>query len=167
VIVMLLRFTARVFAFLLAVAVVAAPARAADDAAGFITDLGQRTVLVLAAKVPEGERETRFRAIFEEGFDVPADRALRLAIIWRTASEEQRRTFVALFETYVVHAYAVRSTTIAASSSRSPRRAPRATIPPSSRASSRSPAAPRPAHRLARRQDRKRLQDQTMSSSRA
>jgi len=105
----MLRFTARIFAFLLALAVVAAPSHAADDAAGFITDLGQRTVQILAAKIPESERETRFRAIFEEGFDdVPAISRFVLGNYWRTASEEQRRTFAALFETYVVHAYTVR-----------------------------------------------------------
>jgi len=104
----MLRFTARIFAFLLALAVVAAPSRAADDAAGFITDLGQRTVQILAAKIPESERETRFRAIFEEGFDVPAISRFVLGQYWRTASEAQRQDFVALFEAYVVHAYAVR-----------------------------------------------------------
>ena len=104
----MLRFTARIVAFLLALAVVAAPSRAADDAAGFITDLGQRTVQILAAKIPESERETRFRAIFEEGFDVPAISRFVLGQYWRTASEAQRQDFVALFEAYVVHAYAVR-----------------------------------------------------------
>jgi phospholipid transport system substrate-binding protein len=102
------RFVARGCAVLLAVIILAAPARAADDAAGFISDLGQRTVQILAAKVPEGERESKFRAIFTEGFDVPAISRFVLGTYWRTATEAQRRDFVTLFETYVVHAYTVR-----------------------------------------------------------
>jgi phospholipid transport system substrate-binding protein len=106
----MMRFAARVVACLLAAAVVAAPApsRAADDAAGFISDLGQRTVQILAAKVPESEREAKFRTLFHEGFDVPAISRFVLGTYWRTASEEQRRAFITLFEIYVVHAYAVR-----------------------------------------------------------
>ena len=103
-------FAARAFACLLAIAAFAAPApsRGADDAAGFIADLGQRTVQILVAKGPDSERESKFRALFREGFDVPAISRFVLGTYWRTASEEQRRTFVTLFEAYVVHAYAVR-----------------------------------------------------------
>ena len=106
----MLRFVARVFALLLGVALIAAPApsRAADDAAGFTSDLGRRTVQVLAEKVSEGEREAKFRALFDEGFDVPAISRFVLGNYWRIATEEQRRSFVTLFEAYVVHAYAVR-----------------------------------------------------------
>lgn len=106
----MVRFVARAFAVLLAVAVVAVPTRlrAAGDAAGFISDLGQRTVRILAAKSSEAERETKFRAIFEEGFDIPAIARFVLGGYWRTASEAQRRDFIALFEAYVVHAYTVR-----------------------------------------------------------
>src|SRR5437763_8162102 len=103
----MMRFIAPALAVLLAVAA-PGPTRAADDAAGFISDLGQRTVRVLAAKVSEGEREAQFRALFNEGFDVPAISRFVLGNYWRVATEEQRRAFVTLFESYVVHAYAVR-----------------------------------------------------------
>jgi phospholipid transport system substrate-binding protein len=104
------RFAARFFAVLLAAVAIAAPgpARAADDAAGFISDLGQRTVQILAAKSSEGEREARFRTIFEEGFDIPAISRFVLGGYWRTASEAQRQDFITLFEAYVIRAYAVR-----------------------------------------------------------
>jgi phospholipid transport system substrate-binding protein len=106
---MSLRFAARTSALLLAVILpLAAPARAADDSAGFIADLGQRTVKVLASKLAEKEREAQFRVIFNEGFDVTAISRFVLGQYWRTASEAQRQDFVALFEAYVVHAYAVR-----------------------------------------------------------
>ena len=103
-------FAARLLALLIAVAAIAvpAPSRAAGDAGDFISDLGQRTVQILAANLAERERETRFRAIFDEGFDVPAIARFVLGTYWRTASDEQRRTFLTLFETYVVHVYTVR-----------------------------------------------------------
>ena len=104
------RFGAPILAVLLAVATIGAPAqlRAADDAAGFISDLGQRTVQLLAAKAPENERDAKFRAIFEEGFDIPMISRFVLGGYWRTVSEAQRQDFTALFETYVIRAYAVR-----------------------------------------------------------
>jgi phospholipid transport system substrate-binding protein len=107
---MSLRFAARAGALLLAVilALAAAPARAADEPAGFIADLGQRTIKVLSSRLSEKEREAQFRAIFDEGFDVPAISRFVLGPYWRTASEAQRQDFVTLFEAYVVHAYAVR-----------------------------------------------------------
>ena len=106
----MIRFAVRILTLVLVVAAVTAPvpSRAADDAAGFILDLGQRTVQILAAREPESEREARFRALFDEGFDVPAISRFVLGTYWRTASEEQRRSFITLFEVYVVHAYAVR-----------------------------------------------------------
>jgi phospholipid transport system substrate-binding protein len=109
-VIVMMRFAARAFVLLLAAAAFAAPAPslAADDAAGFISDLGQRTVQILTTKVPESEREAKFRALFDEGFDVPAISRFVLGTYWRTASDEQRRSFVTLFEVYVVHAYAVR-----------------------------------------------------------
>jgi phospholipid transport system substrate-binding protein len=101
---------ARIFAFVLAVVALAAPGlvSAADDAAGFIADLGQRTVQMLGSKTSESEREAKFRVLFEEGFDVPAISRFALGSYWRTATEAQRKDFVTLFEAYVVHAYAVR-----------------------------------------------------------
>ncbi len=107
---MSLRFAPRAVALLLAVILplAVAPARAADDSAGFIADLGQRTVKVLASKLSEREREAQFRVIFDEGFDGPAISRFVLGQYWRTATDAQRQDFVALFEAYVVHAYAVR-----------------------------------------------------------
>jgi phospholipid transport system substrate-binding protein len=104
------RLGTRIFAVLLAVAAFGAPAKlhAADDAAGFISDLGQRTVRILAAKSSEGEREAKFRAIFEEGFDIATISRFVLGGYWRTASEAQRQDFTTLFEAYVIRAYSVR-----------------------------------------------------------
>src|SRR5258708_21719690 len=86
----------------------AAPARAAEDSAGFIADLGTRAIDVLTSQRPEAERESQFRVLFREGFDVPAISRFVLGRYWATASEPQRQEFVRLFETFFVHAYSVR-----------------------------------------------------------
>src|SRR5437879_7605410 len=93
-----LRFAPRAVALLLAVIVplAAAPARAADDSAGFVADLGQRTVKVLASKLSERERETQFRVIFDEGFDVPAISRFVLGQYWRSAPAAQRQDFASV-----------------------------------------------------------------------
>jgi phospholipid transport system substrate-binding protein len=85
-----------------------APVRAASDPAGFITDLGTRAIHVLTSGLSEAERENQFRALFDEGFDVPEIARFVLGPNWRTATEAQRQEFTKLFETYVVHAYSVR-----------------------------------------------------------
>src|ERR1700687_2561909 len=98
------RTASRLCAVLLAVVLITAPgaARAAEDAGGFVADLGQRTVHVLASKLSESEREAQFRTIFDEGFDVPLIARFVLGTYWRTTSEAQRQDFVTLFETFVV-----------------------------------------------------------------
>ena len=81
---------------------------AADDAAGFVSDLGQRTVQSLAAKASENEREAKFRALVEEGFDIATISRFVLGGYWLTASDATRHDFIALFESNVIRAYAVR-----------------------------------------------------------
>jgi phospholipid transport system substrate-binding protein len=86
----------------------AVPARAAGDAAGFVADLGARAVGVLTAPLSAADRETRFRALFDEGFDVGAISRFVLGPHWRTATPAQQQEFATLFEAYEVHAYSVR-----------------------------------------------------------
>jgi phospholipid transport system substrate-binding protein len=92
----------------LAMAAPGAPARAATDAPGFISDLGERAVKVLTSTESEADREKQFRSLFDEGFDVPGIARFVLGTYWRTAPEAQRKEFEQLFESYVVHAYTVR-----------------------------------------------------------
>jgi phospholipid transport system substrate-binding protein len=106
---MMFRPTARIVAVILAVLLpLGAPARATNDPASFITDLGTRAIGVLTSGLSDSEREKQFRALFEEGFDVPEISRFVLGPNWRTATEAQRQEFTKLFETYVVHAYSVR-----------------------------------------------------------
>jgi len=106
---MSLRSVSRIVLVLLAAAIaVPTPGRAASDPASFIADLGNRAIQVLTSGSSEAEREKQFRALFEEGFDVPEISRFVLGPNWRTATEPQRQEFVKLFEDYVVHAYTVR-----------------------------------------------------------
>ncbi len=84
------------------------PAEAATDASGFVADLGTRAIGVLTSQSSDADREARFRALFDEGFDVPAISRFVLGPYWRTASEAQQAEFIKLFEAYEVHAYSVR-----------------------------------------------------------
>jgi phospholipid transport system substrate-binding protein len=106
---MTLRAFARTLVLALALTASAAlTARAADDASGFIADLGKRAIDVLTAQSSDGDRERQFLALFEEGFDVPAISRFVLGPYWRSASDPQRDEFQKLFKAYIVHAYVVR-----------------------------------------------------------
>jgi phospholipid transport system substrate-binding protein len=106
---MLFRFAARVVVILSALAAaLPVAAWAANDPASFIADLGTRAIGVLTSAGSEADRERQFRALFEEGVDVPEISRFVLGPYWRTATDAQRAEFTKLFETYVVHAYSVR-----------------------------------------------------------
>jgi phospholipid transport system substrate-binding protein len=94
----------------LAVAVAAPPVQAAaNDPAQFVTELGNKALDVLNQKqLPQGEREKRFRALLNEGFDVPAIGRFVLGRYYRTATDQQRQEFTKLFEDYIVQAYTAR-----------------------------------------------------------
>jgi phospholipid transport system substrate-binding protein len=96
--------------FVLAVVLFLLPisAHATTDAAGFIADLGARAIEVLTSRKSDADRESQFRILFDEGFDVPAISRFVLGPYWATASEPQRQEFIKLFETFVVRAYAIR-----------------------------------------------------------
>jgi phospholipid transport system substrate-binding protein len=87
---------------------VAGPAQAADDAAGFVGDLGSRAIGVLTSRLSNADRESQFRILFDAGFDVPAISRFVLGPYWKTASDAQRQEFPTLFEAYIVHVYSVR-----------------------------------------------------------
>ena len=85
-----------------------APVQAASDAAGFVSDLGDRAIKVLTSSQSDAEREQQFRALFDEGFDVPGIARFVLGTYWRTATDQQKDEFQKLFESYIVHSYTVR-----------------------------------------------------------
>ena len=101
----------------LALAQVAGPARAAEDAAGFVGDLGTRAIGVLTSRLSDADREGQFRTLFVAGFDVPAISRFVLGPYWKSASDAQREEFPTLFEAYIVHVYSLRFSPTPTSSS--------------------------------------------------
>ncbi len=90
------------------------PASAQDgdrvaEAREFIRDLQDQTLSQLVGEeVDEAEREAKFRDLLRENFDVRSIGAFALGRYWRVASEEQRTTYLDLFEDLIVDVYAYR-----------------------------------------------------------
>jgi phospholipid transport system substrate-binding protein len=97
---------------LLAFVIAFAPARdvaASTDPAGFIKSLGATAIDQLTGPdVTQAERETRFRQLFQQNFDIPTIGKFVLGRYWRTASDAERTEFLKLFEDFIVKSYAVR-----------------------------------------------------------
>ena len=83
-------------------------ALAADTPKALVEDLGARAIKSLTGNVPRPERETRFRGLLREGFDVPQIGRFVLGRYWRQASPEQQVQYLDLFEKFIVQAYAAR-----------------------------------------------------------
>jgi len=84
-----------------------APGRAAaTDAASFMNDLGTRVLQIINDKAtPEAERKEQFRKLAEDAFDIPRIARFVLGRYWTTANDEQRKQFIAAFETYMIQVY--------------------------------------------------------------
>ena len=96
-------------ALLLALFTFAAPAGAAtQDAAAFISTLGNQAIQVLGPGVPHAQRVARFRQLFHEDFDVPGIGRFVLGRYWRLATPQEQQDFLKLFQEYIVQAYSVR-----------------------------------------------------------
>ncbi|MEQ8509931.1 MAG: ABC transporter substrate-binding protein [Rhodospirillaceae bacterium] len=57
---------------------------------------------ILTAKIDEAEKAKRFRALFNDGFDIPAISRFVLARNWRTASNSEQQEFISVFENVIV-----------------------------------------------------------------
>jgi phospholipid transport system substrate-binding protein len=98
----------RVLRLLLVLVLAAAPAAAVPDPAGFVANLGQKTLDIINKKPPRAERDQRFRAILREGFDMQALSRFVLGPHWRSATDAQKQEFMKLFEDWIVSAYGER-----------------------------------------------------------
>lgn len=98
----------RLLRLLLVLVLAAAPAAAVPDPAGFVADLGQKTLDIINKKPPKPERDQRFRAVLREGFDMTALSRFVLGPHWRTATDAQKKEFMKLFEDWIVSAYGER-----------------------------------------------------------
>ena len=102
-----------VFAAVLGAAIAfAAPVMAARTASGpdeFIRTIGKEAIESLTAKdLTESERQRRFRKLLNRAFDMRTIARFTLGRYWRLASKKQREEYVALFEDFIVQAYASR-----------------------------------------------------------
>ncbi|HXC90687.1 MAG TPA: ABC transporter substrate-binding protein [Stellaceae bacterium] len=89
--------------------VIAAPTGDSDPkAAAFMNQLWSRALELLNKKAPAAERQARFRELFHDDFDSPGIARFVLGRYWRTASPEEQKEFLKLFEDYVVYVYTAR-----------------------------------------------------------
>jgi phospholipid transport system substrate-binding protein len=104
-------FAAGAVAGALLVAILGPRAGAADDQAqAFIQDLGDRAIGVLKDKADSSfaEREAAFREVMVAGFDIPTVSRFVLGRHWKTATEQQRADYSAIFVDFIVRVYASR-----------------------------------------------------------
>jgi phospholipid transport system substrate-binding protein len=105
------RFFSR-FAGLLLLVLLVQPAQAATEpeaARQFIRDLGDQTIQIMKDEsIGLDQRVSEFRDLFRSGFDVPTIGRFVLGRYWRSASDEQQRTYLDLFEDWIVQTYARR-----------------------------------------------------------
>ncbi len=86
----------------------AAPATAAEPDE-FIRDMGREAINSLTGRdMTTMERHTRFREILQRAFDMRTIARFTLGRYWRIASKKERDEYVALFEDFVIQAYAAR-----------------------------------------------------------
>jgi phospholipid transport system substrate-binding protein len=84
-------------------------AQSQDDAQRFIETLAQRAIATVADRqLPHDERAERFRKLFVSAFDIPEIGRFVLSRHWRSATAEQQREFLTLFENIIVLTWAKR-----------------------------------------------------------
>ena len=103
--------TAVAMAAVLLCAVGGQRAAASDEPAiAFIQSLGDQAVDVLRDKADSTfeEREAAFREVMVMGFDIPTVSRFVMGRYWKTASEQQRADYRAIFVDFIVRVYASR-----------------------------------------------------------
>ncbi|WP_416899716.1 MAG: phospholipid-binding protein MlaC [Minwuia sp.] len=82
---------------------------AAEEPAALIERLGGQAIGIVANGADTtDDKQKKFEALFDEGFDVPLVAQIVLGRYWRTATAEQRDEFVNLFHKYIISTYASR-----------------------------------------------------------
>lgn len=78
-------------------------AQSPGDAGTFLSDLSKEAMVQLTEPgLSEDEKQRRFRALLNQGFDVEAIARFVLGRYWRQASESERRDFLKVFEDSMV-----------------------------------------------------------------
>lgn len=81
---------------------------AAEDAAGFIANLGNQAIEVAGPSVPPAQRAAQFRHIFTSDFDLDGAARFVMGPHWRQLTAEQQQQFLPLFRDYLAQAYGTR-----------------------------------------------------------
>ena len=84
---------------------------ASDDAAvAFVQGIGNEVIAILGDKANStlAEREVAFRDVMGRGFDIPTVTRFVLGRHWKTATEDQRAEFTAIFLDFLARVYASR-----------------------------------------------------------
>lgn len=88
---------------------ITAPSAWAQDPAAFIGEFSQKGISdILAAEIPDDEKQARFRTMFDEYFDIPQIGRFVLGRYWRLTTDEQKEKFGSLFEDVIVHTWSRR-----------------------------------------------------------
>jgi len=81
-------------------------ASAADDAAGFISELSGKAIQVLGNKqLSQQDREQQFRTFMTTDFDIPEITQFVLGRYSNSASEQEKQDFAKLFQEYILRTY--------------------------------------------------------------
>ena len=84
----------------------AIPARAAPDAGTFLAELSDRAIKDLTEPgLSKAEEERRFRALIDEGFDIPGIGRFVLGRYWRNASEAEQKNFLTVYEDMMIQRF--------------------------------------------------------------
>ncbi len=84
-------------------------AQGVNEAGAFVSDFAQKGIVdVLAANIPNADKQTRFRAMFTDYFDLPAIGRFVLGRYTRTAKPEEMAAFSPLFEDVIVYTWSRR-----------------------------------------------------------
>lgn len=79
------------------------------EAGAFINGLADRAIAGLMDKnASRHDRESRFRVLLTDGFDVPLIARFVMGRYWRVASEAERAEYLQLFEDFIVATYSQR-----------------------------------------------------------
>ena len=93
----------------LGLAAATAMAAPAADAGGFINELITKALRSLNnQQLSPEQRDTEFRQVLDQDFDMPRIARFVLGRYWNVADEQQRQNFQKLFEDYIVKAYGER-----------------------------------------------------------
>jgi phospholipid transport system substrate-binding protein len=105
------RFPALFTAAALALTVFGGQARAmqASDPSTLISQLvGQAITVIVDKNETADQRESKFRTLLQDGFDIPRISRFVLGRYWNAATDDQRKQFSQLFEEWIVRTYSAR-----------------------------------------------------------